>query len=480
MSRDLPIDEIRTAFHQAADWAAGYLEEVGELPVLPSTRPGEVASLLAPSAPTQGESMEHILEDFRRVIVPHMTHWNHPGFYGYIAISASAPGIVGETLASTLNVNGMLWRTSPAFTELEERVCAWVAEMIGLPPVFRGHINDTASIGVFLALAAARQRAVPDVRLHGLAGRTDLARLVVYCSDQAHSSADKAVVALGLGLDSLRRLPSDDAFRLRPEVLAQAVERDLAAGLRPIALIATAGTTSTGSLDPLAELAAIARAHGLWVHVDAAYGGGAAVCPEVRARLGGLEEADSIVVNAHKWLFTPIDCSLLFLRDPEILREAFWVLPEYLRTPEVGVSNLMELGLQLGRRFRALKLWMVLRAFGVEGLRERIRHHLELARRFAAWVEAEPGFVLAAPVALGIVAFRAVGGGTGEADDAFNERLLAEVNAAGPVFLSHSKLAGRIVLRVAIGNIRTEEEHVAGAWRLLCETAARLRGEGER
>lgn len=472
MPGDLPLDEFRRSAHRVADLVADYLENIEQYPVLPVVTPGQVAASLPASPPMQAEPMEGVLADYQRLIEPAMTHWNHPGFMAYIAISGSGPGILGETLAAALNVNAMLWRTSPAATELEGRVCDWVRQMLDLPESFVGHINDTASIGIFLALAAARQRAIPQARTRGLLGRADLPRLVVYTSDQTHSSVDKAAIALGLGIESVRRLPSDEALRLRPEALEAALEADTASGLRPLAVVATAGTTSTGAIDPIAPLAAICRRRGAWLHVDAAYGGGAAICPEIRARMAGLEQADSIVVNPHKWLFTPVDCSLLYVRNPELLREAFSVLPEYLRTPEEGVTNLMDYGLQLGKRFRSLKLWMVLRAFGVEGLRERIREHLRLAKLFASWVEAEPGWVVAAPVELGIVAFRAVTGRGDAADDDFNERLLAQVNAAGPIFLSHSKLFGRYVLRVVVGNIRTEERHVSAAWELIRGAAA--------
>ncbi len=475
MPGDLPAKEFRDAMHQVADLVADYLEQVESYPVLPRVEPGEVAAALPAAPPLAPEPISDVLADYKRTIEPNITHWNHPGFMAYIAISGSGPGILGEALAAALNVNAMLWRTSPAVTELEERVCDWLRQMLELPPVFRGTIQDTASIGIFLALAVARERALPGLRTEGLAGRPDLPRLTVYTSDQTHSSIDKAVIALGLGLDQLRRVPAGRDFRLDPEAVARVIEQDLAAGARPIALVATAGSTSTGSLDDLAALAAVARRYGLWYHVDAAYGGGAAILPEVRSRLAGLEEADSIVVNPHKWLFTPVHCSVLYLRDPEELKAAFWVLPEYLRTGDSGVTNLMDYGIQLGKRFRALKLWMVIRAFGVQGLQERIREHLRLAQLFASWVEAEPGFELAAPVPLGIVAFRAVTGRGPEADDAFNERVLAEVNAAGPIFLSHSKLFDRYVLRVVIGNIKTTEHHVVAAWELIRATVQRQR-----
>lgn len=478
---ELPAEELRAALHRAADFAADYLTGVERYSVLPPVEPGEVAASLPDAPPQEPESLDTILDDYRRLIEPNVTHWNHPGFFAWIAITGSAPGVIGEMLSAALNVNAMLWRSSPAATELEERATDWLRQMIALPAVFRGHINDTASSGILLALAAARHRSVDAVRSRGLVGRDDLPRLTVYTSDQTHSSVDKAALTLGLGLDQVRRVASDAELRVIPEALEAAIEADLAAGYRPMALVATAGTTSTGSIDPLPEVAALARRYDLWLHVDAAYAGGAAVCPEIREELAGIEEADSVIVNPHKWLFVPVDCSVLYLRQPEVLQEAFSVIPEYLKTREEGVTNLMDYGFQLGKRFRALKLWMVLRAYGVRGIQARIREHIRLARLFASWVEAEPGFVLAAPVPLAIVAFRAVAT-EGEAsddatssDDAFNERLLEEVNAAGPFLLSHSKIHGRYVLRIVVGNIKTTEEHVRACWELIRESAQRLR-----
>ncbi len=478
MPGDLPPDDFRAAMHRVADLVADYLERVGDYPVLPRVAPGDIGRALPAEPPEAPEPLDRILDDYQRLIEPNVTHWNHPGFLAYFAITGSGPGILGEALAAALNVNAMLWRTAPAATELEERVCDWVRRMVGLPPEFRGHINDTASTSSLVALAAARHRLDgAEIRQRGMAGRSDLPPLVLYTSDQAHSSIDKAAIVLGLGLDQVRRLPSDREFRLLPAVLAEALAADRAAGRRPMAVVATAGTTSTTSVDPLPEVAAICRRHRVWLHVDAAYAGSAAVCPEHRALLAGLEAADSVVLNPHKWLFTPVDCSLLYVRDLPGLAAAFSLVPEYLKSEEAEVTNLMDLGFQLGRRFRALKLWLVIRAFGVEGLRERIRAHCELAREFAAWVEADPDFELAAPVPLSVVCFRAVVGGPGEAQDRFNERLLAEVNAAGPYLLSHTRLRDRHVLRLAIGNLRTTAEHVAGAWRLIQETKERLKAE---
>jgi aromatic-L-amino-acid decarboxylase len=478
--------------HRVADLVADYVENVGDRPVLARLAPGEVGKALPAAPPADGEPLDRLLDDYQRLIEPNVTHWNHPGFLAYFAISGSAPGIVAEALAAALNVNAMLWRTSPAATELEERVCDWLRQMMALPAAFTGHINDTASSGSLVALAAARH-SLPglDIRTRGMAGRSDLPRLTLYAGDQAHSSIDKAAIVLGIGQDNIRRIATDGAFRLSVPALAEAIARDRAAGCVPLAVVATAGSTSTTSIDPIPQVADLCQAERIWLHVDAAYAGSAAICPELRALMPGLERADSLVVNPHKWLFTPVDCSLLYVRDPAQLRAAFSLVAEYLRTDESGVTNLMDYGFQLGRRFRALKLWMVIRAFGVEGLRRRIRAHCAMARDFAARIGAEPGFELAAPVPLSTVCFRArprpeaeagdrSPGSETVAEDRFNERLLAEVNAAGPFFLSHTVLRGRYVLRVAIGNIRTRPEQLDALFDLLVATAGRLRRREQR
>jgi aromatic-L-amino-acid decarboxylase len=472
MSRDLPADEFRAAMHRVADLVADYLEGVGERPVLPPVRPGEVTALLPAAAPEAPEPLDAVLDDYLRVIEPNLTHWNHPGFLAYFANTASGPGIAGETLAAALNVNLMLWRTAPAATELEERVCEWLAKLMELPPGFRGHINDTASSGVLVALAAARH-SLPglDVRVKGLAGRADAPPLTLYASDQAHSSIDKAAIVLGLGQENVRRIASDADFRMSVPALAAAIAADRAAGRLPMAVVATVGTTSTTSVDPVQEIADLCAREGIWLHVDAAYAGSAAICPEYRALMAGIERADSLVTNPHKWLFTPVDCSLLFVRDPALLRATFSLVPEYLRTAEdSAATNLMDYGFQLGRRFRALKLWMVIRTFGAAGLRERIRAHCALAAEVARRVAADPRFELAAPVPFSVVCFRArypdgaEGADRGDLQDRFNQRLLDRINAAGPFFLSHTVLHGRHTLRVAVGNLRTEREHVDSLW----------------
>ena len=467
---DMDPEAFRREAHRVADWIADYLAAPERYPVLSRARPGDIRRAIPSDPPVQGESFDAIFEDFERIILPGITHWNHPGFFAYFAITGSGPGILAEFLSAALNVQAMLWRTSPAATELEGVSLDWLRRLIGLPDGFDGVIYDTASVSTLHALAAAREAAVADVRRAGLIGRPELARCRVYCSEHAHSSVDKAVVLLGLGQDAVVKLPADDAFRMRPETLASAISADRRAGLQPLAIIATVGTTSTTSVDPVASIAAIAGRERVWLHVDAAYAGVAAMLPAHRGILDGAQEADSLVVNPHKWLFTPFDLSVLYCRRMDALRAAFSLTPEYLKTTEAApVQNLMDTGVQLGRRFRALKLWMVLRHFGADGLRERLAEHIRLAAMFAGWVRAHPDFSLEAPAPFSVVCFRAHG------SDALNERVLERVNASGEVFLSHTRLNGRFVLRLAIGNLRTTQAHVARAWALLQEHTHELR-----
>jgi len=464
------MDDFRANAHSVADWIAEYLEHPDRYPVLPRVKPGDIRGALPSDAPERGEPLEAILADFERVIVPGLTHWNHPGFFAYFAISTSAPGILAEFLSAAVNQQAMLWRTSPAATELEEVALAWLRRLIGLPDAFEGVIYDTASISTLHALAAAREAGVSGVRESGLAGRSDIRGVRVYCSEHAHSSVDKAVILLGLGHVGLRRIPADAEFRMRPDLLATAIAEDRAAGLVPIAVVATVGSTSTTSVDPVPAIADICVREHLWLHVDAAYAGVAAMVPGREWILDGADRADSLVTNPHKWLFTPFDLSVLYCRRMDIVRQAFSLTPEYLKTSEgeAGVKNLMDTGIQLGRRFRALKLWMILRHFGAEGLRRHLAEHMRLARLFADWVDASDRFERVAPVPFSVVCFRL----RGDADDARNARVLDAVNASGDVFLSHTKLDGRFVLRLAIGNINTTEEHVARAWELLTHAAS--------
>ena len=471
---DMPPEEFRRHAHAVVDWMADYLAGVGQLPVLAQVQPGETAARLPASAPAQGEAVDDILRDFRDVILPGVTHWNHPDFFAYFAITGGGPGILGEMLAAALNNNAMLWRTGPAPTELEARTLDWLRQMMGLPAGFHGTIQDTASISTLVAIAAAREAAGLGIRDGGMSGR-DLPRLRVYASQEVHSSIDKAGITLGIGREGTRKIATDAEFRMDPAALERAIVEDRAAGILPLAVVATVGTTSTSSIDPVAAIAEVCERHGVWLHVDAAYGGSAALVPEMRHVLDGAERADSLVVNPHKWMFVPIDCSVLLSRRPEVIRKAFSLVPEYLVTPEgETVTNLMDYGPALGKRFRALKLWMTLRYFGAEGMAARIREHVRLARAFARWVEAEAEWEVMAPVPLSLVVFRhAPAGMTGEQADAHNERVMAAVNASGRALLSHTRVRGRLALRLAVGNLRTTEAHVRAAWDLLRETAAK-------
>jgi aromatic-L-amino-acid/L-tryptophan decarboxylase len=465
--------ELRSALEQAAEWIARYLDDVDRLPVLAQVKPGDVAAALPEHPPAHGEPLEAILADVDRIIVPGLTHWNHPGFMAYFGITGSPPGILGETIAAALNVNAMLWRTSPAATELEAVTMRWAAELLGLPTGWFGQITDTASSSTLWALAAAREAAGLDIRTRGMAARDDLPPLRVYTSQEAHSSVEKACIVLGLGQEGLVKIPTDAEYRMRPDALREAVAADVAAGRRPIAVVPTVGTTSSTSIDPVAEVADVCAEHGMWMHVDAAYGGAAAVVPELRGVLAGCERADSLVVNPHKWLLTPIDCSLLYTARPDDMRAAFSVVPEYLRTSEEDVVNLMDYGVALGRRFRSLKLWMVLRAYGADGLATIVSGHVELARRLEAAVRAEPGWELLAPVPFSTVCFRHHPDGLDDEAElrARNEAILDRVNASGRALVSHTDLKGRYALRVAIGNAATTGEHVDRAWELI-RTAA--------
>jgi aromatic-L-amino-acid/L-tryptophan decarboxylase len=419
----------------ALEWAARYLENVGDYPVLAQVRPGDVRSRLPQSPPEEGEVFADVLRDLDEILLPGITHWQSPRFFAYFAVSASEPGILAELLAATLNSVAFLWRTSPASTELEELTLDWTAQLLGLPPGWHGHIEDTASTSTIAALTAARETT---------------GRNVVVCSEHAHSSVDKAAKLLGL---DVRKVPADGEFRLRVE------ELDLTDAA---AVVATVGTTSTASVDPVPAIADACRDAGVWLHVDAAYAGSAWVCPELRWSQAGVERADSLVVNAHKWLFTPMDCSLLWSSRPDDLRRAFSLVPEYLRTSD-EVDSLSDYGPALGRRFRSLKLWAVLRCYGRVGLQSRIREAVRLAELFEGWVRDEPGWEVCAPRHFSLVCFRR------EGSDAENEAIADRVNRSGEIFLSHTRLDGRYVLRLAIGNERTTEQDVERAWIALRE-----------
>ena len=467
---DMEKEEFRRVGLELIDWIADYFDNIDELPVLAAIEPGDLKAKLPASAPVHGESMDAIVADLDRLIVPALTHWCHPSFFAYFATSTSAPGIFGELLSAAFDNKAMLWRTSPASTELEEVVLDWLRQMMGLDPGMLGIIYDTASVSSLHAIAAAREKVEKRIREEGMSGRPDLPLLRVYVSEQSHSSIEKAVITLGLGQRGLRKIPTDSEFRMDARALAAAIEEDKRNGYLPFCVVATVGTTSTSSIDPVPEIVPICEEHALWLHVDAAYAGSAAVVPELRHILAGCERADSLVTNPHKWLFTPFDLSVLYCRHMDLLKRAFSLVPEYLRTPEQEkVRSGSDYGIQLGRRFRALKLWMVMRYFGQEGLAARIREHCRLARLFASWVDESPDWELMAPVPLGLVCFRA------RHSDALNESIMHGVNASGRALLSHTRLHDKLTLRLSIGNIRTTEQHVRNVWELLNEQLESLR-----
>jgi aromatic-L-amino-acid decarboxylase len=471
---DVDTERFRAEAHRVVDWIAAYLANPGRYPVLARVRPGDVAASLPKTPPTAPEPLDALLPDLERVVMPGLTHWNHPGFFAYFANSSTGPAILGEMLSAALNPNAMLWRTSPAATELELVVLDWLRQMLGLPEGLFGVIQDTASASTLVALAAARE-AVPglDARRHGLSGGPALR---FYASQHAHSSVEKAGIVLGVGQDGFRAIPVDAAYRMDVGALRRAIAEDRAAGLRPFAVVATAGTTNTTAIDPVREIAEVCAGEGLWLHVDAAYGGAAAVAPELRFVLDGAERADSLVMNPHKWLFVPVDLSVLYTRHPDVVKAAFSLLPEYLRTPEESLApNLMDYGVSLGRRFRALKLWFTIRAFGAAGIADRVRHHVALAAAFRAWLEQDALFELAAPSPLSVVCFRLRFPGVDAVEaDRRNEAVVERVNATGEAFLAPTKLDGRTTLRLAVGNVHTEERHVRRAYELLRAAALEL------
>jgi aromatic-L-amino-acid decarboxylase len=446
-------NDFRAAGHRLIDWVADYLDGVDRYPVLSRVKPGEVEAQL-PGAPSDGgRPYDALLADFESKLIPGVTHWNHPAFFAYFSITGSQAGILAELLIAALNTNGMLWRTSPSLTELETVTLRWLRDALGLPSDLWGIINDTASINSFLALAAAREALGLDIRGLGMTGR-DLPPLRVYCSEHAHSSIDKAALALGFGARGIVHVPSDEQFRMRPDALEAAIARDRAAGALPCAVVATTGTTSIASVDPVRAIGAIARREKMWMHVDSAYAGSSTVCPEFRWLWDGVELSDSIVVNPHKWFFTPIDCSVLYTRKPEVLRQTFSLVAEYLKTSDTAEINYMDYGLQLGRRFRALKLWFVMEHYGLERLRGVIRDHVRYAERLANELRARPDIEVMTQ-SFSVVVFRLTAG-----DDA-TVALMERMNASGRLFVSHTKLRNRYGIRVAIGNGATEWEHVA-------------------
>lgn len=448
-------DEFRAHGHELVEWIAHYLETVRDRPVLPAVKPGEVAAALPSQGPDEPEQFSRILDDFNETILPGSTLWNHPRFFAYYAVSSSPPSILAEFLAAALNQNGILWKSGPALTELEQVTLAWLRQWLALPDHAFGIIYDTASTSTLHALVAARQAVAPEARRNGAPGN-----LTVYTSDQAHSSIEKSALALGFGEANIRKIPSDGEFRMQPAALRAALVADVRAGKRPCCVVPSIGATPAASIDPVAEIVPIAREHGAWVHVDAAYAGPAAILPECRWMFEGWQQADSIVLNPHKWMLVNVDLSVLYLLRPAALRDAISLTPEYLRTAQdPRMLNYMDYSIALGRRFRALKLWFVLRSYGRAGIAAMLRQHLADAQWLREQISSDARFELAAPVHLSLVCFRL------KAPDEVNQRLMDAVNESGFAFLSHAMLGGRFALRFAIGNFLTTREDVAATWR---------------
>ena len=468
---DVPPEVFRKQLHQLADWIADYRENIGKLPVAPNAKPGAISSALPKQGPEEGEAFDKIFADIKQLIIPGVVHWGHPEFMGYFGSTSTAPGIEGEMIASALNVNAMTWRTCPAATELETVVVEWLREWLHLPDEFGGVVYDTASVGIMHALAVAREEAAPCTRKLGLAGRQDVPRFRIYTSDQAHSSVEKAAIALGLGEENVRRVPSDAKFEMDVATMRELITQDRHEHFRPLAAVATVGTTSTASVDPIPDIARVCREHKMWLHIDGAYGAGLALLPECKSLTGGWDEADSIVINPHKMLFVPFDFSVLYVRELERLRRVFALVPEYLRGDTVEAEkNYMDYGVQLGRKFRALKAWMVFRTFGRAGMAARIRDHLRLAKLLGDWIKMDNRFELAAPITMGVVCFRFI---AADADriDMVNSEIVEGINASGRAYLTQTKLHGRTAMRIGLGNVLTTEQHLRNVWELIQETA---------
>lgn len=466
---DMPSEEFRQTGYQLVDWLTDYLKEIEKYPPLSKVKPGDILKRIPQSPPQKGEDIENVLSDVDKILLDGITHWNHPGFMAYFNSTSSGPGILAELLSAGLGVNGMLWKTSPAFTELERSMMNWFRQMVGLPENYWGIIYDTASTSSMHAIASAREQLNLGFREKGMAGRNDIPRLRMYCSEHAHSSIEKGAVTLGIGLEGVRKIPVNDKFEIIPEKLEAAVNEDLKNGWKPFCVVATVGTTSTTSVDPVEEIAVICQKNNLWLHIDSAYAGVTAIIPEMKWIIKGWERADSIVINPHKWMFTPMDLSIYFTRKPEILKQAFSLVPEYLKTKQDDeVENLMDYGIQLGRRFRSLKLWFIIRYFGVDGLSERIKFHIQLAKEFAEWIDDEKHFELMAPAPFSTVCFRYNPGNKTEGElNKLNEKLLEDINTSGKIFLSHTRLDGKFVIRITIGSIRHERRHIEEAWKLI-------------
>jgi aromatic-L-amino-acid/L-tryptophan decarboxylase len=451
--------------HEFVDWIADYFDQIEEYPVKSKVKPGEIRSSLPSRAPMEGESMDTIFNDFKSRIMPGISHWQHPGWFAYFPANNSPASVLAEMLTAGLGVQGMIWDTSPAATELEEVVMAWLRQMIGLPDEFTGVIQDTASTATLCALLAAREKSTGfDINQKGFTQK-----LRVYTSSQTHSSIEKGVKIAGFGKENLVYIPTDTHYALDTEALQKAIEDDIRNGFTPCCVVATLGTTSSMAMDPVEEIAKVCAKHNVWLHVDAAFAGTAAIVPELRSFMKGTEKADSFLFNPHKWMLTNFDCCAFFVRDPLLLQKTFAIMPEYLKTANADqVNNFRDWGIQLGRRFRALKLWFVIRNYGVEGIRDMVRRHVALAEQFSQWLQQEPGFEILAPVNLSLVCFRYVKEGlNNEALNDMNKQLLEKINATGEVYLTHTVLSGKYCMRLSIGGRTTQEKHVDKVFSLL-------------
>ncbi len=467
--------QFREEAHKLVDWMADYFEEVENYPVKPDVQPGDILKQLPDSAPQKSESFDAMFEDFKEIIIPGMTHWESPNFMGYFPANKSYPSVLAEMLTATLGAQCMSWLTSPAATELEERVMEWLCETIGLPDSFTGVIQDTASTSTLCALLMAREQ-ITDFEINE-SGFSDDHTFAVYCSSETHSSIEKDVKITGFGRKNLRKIPVDEDFALQPDELEKAIRKDLEKGYKPAAVVATIGTTGSTAIDPLEEIGEICSEYDAFLHVDAAYAGTALLLPEMRWMNKGIEYVDSFVFNPHKWMFTNFDCSAFYVQDEALLVRTFEIMPEYLKTPEdQRVKNYRDWGIPLGRRFRALKLWFVLRSFGVEGLQEKIRHHISLAQNLKEEIENHEHFELLAPVPLNTICFRYHPANFSDEKklDEINEQLLNQIQESGDLFLTHTKLDGKYTIRIVIGNTNVEKRHVDKAWNLIRKTARNL------
>ncbi|MGE5435877.1 MAG: pyridoxal phosphate-dependent decarboxylase family protein, partial [Syntrophothermus sp.] len=471
---DMSKEEFKQEGYKIVDWIAEYLNEIEKYPVIAQVKPGDIKKKLEDSVPVNGTSMDSIMEEFKRTIVPGLTHWNHPNFFALFNSTSSSAGIFGEFLSAALNVNGFLWKGSPSLTELEQKMMDWFIQAVGLPKNYWGIIFDSASTSTLHAIASAREQLNLNIRQKGMSGRTELPLLRIYSSEHSHSSVDKAALTLGLGLESLVKIKADEKFRMDIKCLKNTIAEDRAKGYLPMCVVGTIGTTSITSVDPIDEIAEVCERENLWLHVDAAYAGVTAMLEEKRKFFVGLDRADSIVMNPHKWFFTPVDISIYMTRKKEILKRAFSLLPEYLRT-DIETENLMDYGFQLGRRFRALKLWFTFKYYGLDNLKNILREHIRLAEMFKSFIEDDKDFELMADVNFSTVCFRYKKENMTDAElDKLNEKLMNNLNDTGRIYLSHTKVNNKFMIRFVVSGLRQEERHITEAWKLIKEESGKI------